>query len=102
MQIPEERKQKFMELRARESQNKRHLENCPEVYDKLSVNWDGQVTACCGDWDNQLLVGDLGQESLQSIFTGEKMRRIQKLISEDRYDELPVCRTCFECIELIK
>lgn len=102
MEISDERKQQFMRLRDRESQNKCHLGNCPEVYDKLSINWDGQVTACCGDWDNQLLVGDIYKDSLKTIFANERMRRIQKLISENQYDKIPICRTCFECIELIK
>ena len=98
MNISGERKQKFLQLKSQENLPKKHFKVCPEVYDKLSVNWDGTVTACCADYDNMLIVGDLNAESLQEIYQGERIHKIREIISRNSYDEIPLCRTCFECI----
>lgn len=102
MNVTEERKQKFLELRQRGTLQKRRPDACPEVFDKLSVNWDGSVTACCGDYDKQLVVGDLDRETLQEIFCGEKIQKIRKILSEGGYDKLPKCRDCWQYIDLQK
>ena len=102
MQISEERKQKFLELKARETLQKQHLPVCPEVYDKLSVNWDGTVSACCSDYDNMMIVGNLNENTLRDIYTGEKINKIREIISRDGYDDIPLCKTCYQYIELRK
>lgn len=67
---------------------------CPEVFGKLSIDWDGKVTACCGDYDNFMVVGDLAHESLESIWKGEKMDYYrQKLLINDR-SGLELCKKC--------
>jgi len=67
---------------------------CPEVFGKLSVNWDGTVSACCGDYDNMMLVGDVKRTSLKRIWQSRKMRRYQKMLREMKHSELPLCKNC--------
>ena len=50
MNISEERKNIFLRLQQNESLIHKHFAVCEEVYDKLSINWDGTVTACCADY----------------------------------------------------
>lgn len=102
MKISETEKEKILELREKETLNKRHLKICPEVYDKLSVNWNGDVTACCADYDNKMIVGNIFDNDLHEIFTNEKIKEIRKIISNDEYDKLPICSQCFEYIDLQK
>jgi len=102
MRISEQRKQEFLDLRKKENLIRRRPDGCPEAYDKLSVNWDGTVSACCGDYDNELLVGDLNRETLREIFQGAAIRRIREALSRDDYGGLPLCRDCYQYIELQK
>ena len=102
MNISDERKEMFAQLKKRETLLKQRLPACPEVYDKLSVNWDGTVSACCADYDKLLLVGDLRSETLREIFEGVPIQRIRDVLSKENYDALPVCRNCYQCIELRK
>lgn len=67
---------------------------CPEVFGKLSVNWDGTVSACCGDYDNKMLVGDVKENSLEKIWHSSKMNHYRKMLKEMRHSELPLCRNC--------
>ncbi|HOF19459.1 MAG TPA: SPASM domain-containing protein, partial [Phycisphaerae bacterium] len=82
-------------LKEKESVLRVHPE-CPEVYDKLSVNWDGTVSACCADYDDQMLVGDIRTETLADIWKCPKLNAYRKLLAEMRHDELPVCRLCWD------
>lgn len=100
MRISGERKQEFLRLQKKENMIGRRLSACPEVFDKLSINWDGKVTACCSDFDEKLIVGDLTMESLQSIFLGERIRKSREILGEDGYNRLPLCRDCYQYIEL--
>ena len=72
---------------------KRYIE-CPEVFDKLSVNWDGLVTACCGDYDNEMIVGDIKETTLKEIWGNSKMKYYRQMLADMRHAELPLCRNC--------
>ena len=69
--------------------------SCPEMFDKLSVNWDGTVTACCSDWNNTLLVGDLRHSTLEDIWKGDNMDYYRKMIVNNRHSELVPCNNCY-------
>lgn len=68
--------------------------SCPEIFDKLSINWDGTVSACCGDYDNKMLVGDLNEETLLDIWHGAKLAYYREMIVNGKHSELELCRSC--------
>ncbi len=82
-------------LKEQETVVKKHPE-CPEVFDKLSINWDGTVSACCADYDNMMLVGDLKTNSLQEIWRSKSMTHYRTMLADMRHDELAICRTCYD------
>ena len=67
---------------------------CNEVMIKLSVNWDGTVTACCGDFDNCMKVGDLEESSLKEIWTCKKMNSFREILEKGERDKIPFCSKC--------
>lgn len=83
------------ELMKAESVIRKHPE-CPEVYDKLSINWDGTVTACCDDPNNEMLLGSVSENSIQEIWTSEKLNHYREILAQMRHDELPRCKTCYD------
>lgn len=68
--------------------------NCPELFSKLSINWDGTVSGCCSDWDNYMLVGDLNKEGLEDIWNGNKIKAYRKAILNNTHNSLFLCRRC--------
>ncbi|NVK18596.1 MAG: radical SAM protein [Methylocystaceae bacterium] len=82
-------------LKAEESVVKKHPE-CPEVYDKLSINFDGTVTACCGDSDNLMLIGDLEESTISEIWKSKRLNKYRTMLADMRHDDLPLCKTCFD------
>jgi pyruvate-formate lyase-activating enzyme len=72
---------------------------CPEVFDKLSVNWDGSVSACCGDYDNYTIVGDLKFNTLSEIWRGKPIDKLRSALLEYRHHENHLCSRCARSLE---
>jgi radical SAM protein with 4Fe4S-binding SPASM domain len=72
---------------------------CPEVFDKLNINWDGTVSACCGDYDNFTIVGDVKKQSLKEIWNDEPLRKMRKMLLEYRHNENHLCARCARSME---
>jgi len=87
-------------LKTQESLVKKHFDICPEVFDKLSINSDGIVCACCFDYDNKMIVGDLQKNTLQEIWSSEKMKKYQKLLAEKHYDAIDLCKHCYDTMKI--
>jgi len=69
---------------------------CPEIFDKLSVYWDGRVTACCRDFDGVMLLGDIREQTLAEIWRSEKLSAYRQALARDEYDKFPLCRVCWD------
>ena len=69
-------------------------ETCPYIFYAMSVNADGQVSACFLDWGRKLLIGDARHESLLDIWRGDAMNalRLQHLQGQRRCNA--VCGSC--------
>jgi MoaA/NifB/PqqE/SkfB family radical SAM enzyme len=60
----------------------------------IAICWDGRCCLCAVDLECQVEVGDVTQQTLQSIWMG-KHRELRRLQSEGRWDLLPkLCREC--------
>jgi radical SAM protein with 4Fe4S-binding SPASM domain len=67
---------------------------CMEVWHKLTVKWDGQVSACCGDFDNTLVVGNMKDFTLKEIWEGEELKAVRTLLDNNRHRSLTLCKDC--------
>lgn len=101
MRISEAEKERIRELKKRETISHTYRKICPDAFDKLSVNWNGDVTICCSDYDDYLLIGNILTQDLKEIFNSEKADAYRKIISKNEYEKLPICNTCFEEMKLI-
>lgn len=100
MNISEERKKEFINLKGRQSLLEKHLDVCPEVYNKLSILWNGDVTMCCNDYDGKdMVIGNITQKSIKELWNAPKAREICKKL-EEGYDQIEICRNCYEYIAL--
>lgn len=67
---------------------------CTYIFYAMAVNADGTVSACCPDWDQKLVVGNLRQESLRAIWNSAAMTDLRRLHLQGRRRENSVCRAC--------
>lgn len=67
---------------------------CTYIFYAMAVNADGTVSACCPDWDEKLVVGDLRRDSLRAIWNADAMHQLRLLHLRGRRRDNPVCRAC--------
>lgn len=67
---------------------------CTAPFLRLSILWDGRIPACCEDWLNRVIVGDLSSQSLETIWHGEPMNHHRRLLWSGQYDERVGCGIC--------
>jgi len=79
---------------------KRVYSPCTEVYQKLSVDWNGKVTCCCGDYDNFMVVGDTAVSSLFDIWNHSgDLKRFRDMLDRNMHKSMPLCSTCYHTYE---
>ena len=60
-----------------------------------AIFWDGKVTTCCVNFrENELVMGDLGYQSLREIWRGEKFKRLRRAHLEQNFNQFPTCAHC--------
>lgn len=99
VKLKPEEKLRLESLLKYETVSKTHLP-CSEIFNVLSVNWDGTVSACCVDYNKKMLVGDLKNDSLREIWTSRKMETYRKLLFEMKHDSLELCSKCYDYMDL--
>jgi len=60
----------------------------------IQVQVDGTVNVCCFDFDGEMLIGDLRNQTFAEILGGPELRRIRELHALGRADELRLCAIC--------
>jgi radical SAM protein with 4Fe4S-binding SPASM domain len=74
----------------------RKYKPCTEVMTKLSINWNGDITACCKDYDGQMVIGNIRGTSLQEVWVSEKMNRLRAIVGQTcNHAQLPMCSKCY-------
>ena len=66
---------------------------CPAPNEQFVILWDGTVTVCCTDYEGTLNMGNVHEQSIEEIWTGEKWRRLRTTMWEDVL-ESKTCRVC--------
>ena len=93
-------KKLLLELKEKESMVEERLKICPEVFGKVSVDWDGQITGCCSDYNREMIIGDIKKDSLYNIFHGEKVEEYRKMLRKREFEKIPHCSRCFDLMGL--
>ncbi len=89
-----------LELLKKQETITKYYRPCAEVYQKLSVDWDGKVTCCCGDFDNFLVVGNINESRLSSIWNNSKELKIFRgLLDKNLHRCLTLCSTCYHAYD---
>lgn len=79
-------------------ENKRAINSnfvCPQLFQRLVVQWDGTVTPCCVDANNTLKLGNIKENSLKEIWNSKKLKAIRELHLSFNYHKIPVCSVCY-------
>lgn len=102
MQIESKEKEKIRQLQEREKINRTYSPVCVEAFDKLSINWNGDVTLCCSDYDNFMIIGNILDMDLHQLFNSRAANQYRDMIIQKQMGRIKCCSECYETVPLHK
>jgi|SRR5688572_12607894 len=67
---------------------------CAFPFYSLVIKANGDVVACCVDWNKNTSVGNIHRNSFGEIWDGANLREFRRMHLEGRRHENPSCRSC--------
>lgn len=67
---------------------------CRLLWDRVIINYDGKITACCVDFDADMVYGDYNSGSLLEAWNNATMQAWRKNHLMNRTDAMPLCSKC--------
>jgi len=71
-----------------------HVKACPQIFKGVQVNSDGRVIPCCADWAAINVLGDIHDESLDKIWTGDRLKQLRIRHLEGQRHTFKPCNQC--------
>lgn len=68
---------------------------CEQLYQRMFLKCNGNVTVCCVDGDDEYVVGNWKEQRLVDIWTSPKYQAIRDAHASGNYDKFSICRKCF-------
>jgi len=67
---------------------------CALIWQKMVVDWNGNVVLCCDDWNHSTVLGNLKKQSIEEIWKGEKLKKIRESHVKREFSKIPLCAKC--------
>ena len=68
---------------------------CAQPFQRMFLKYNGNVTICCVDDKDEVIVGNWRTQKLHQIWNGADYKEIRRLHAEGAYYEMPMCRKCY-------
>jgi MoaA/NifB/PqqE/SkfB family radical SAM enzyme len=65
---------------------------CPAPYEQLVVQWNGDVTTCCTDYEGRTKTANVFAQSIEAVWTSDVLKQRKRDMLEGRL--LDVCAKC--------
>lgn len=69
--------------------------SCEQLFQRMFLKCNGNVTVCCVDGDDEYIVGNWKEQRLIDIWNAPKYKEIRDLHASGNYDKIAMCRKCF-------
>ncbi|WP_206245233.1 radical SAM protein [Novosphingobium terrae] len=78
-----------------------HIIRCEgKIFNDLIIDSDGAVVACCNDFEREVPVGNLKDNTLAELLVDPRRHEMIRLLEENRHDEISTCARCRADIRL--
>lgn len=67
---------------------------CKYLWTRMAVFWNGDVTLCCRDYNNEMKLGNVAEQNVEDIWLGEKMQGLRRAHFEGRRRDIHLCHHC--------
>ncbi|PWL29839.1 SPASM domain-containing protein [uncultured Roseivirga sp.] len=71
------------------------INHCWKMWHSCVITWDGKVVPCCFDKDAHYQLGEMKEQTFESIWRGESYTRFRQSLIKSR-SEIEMCKNCSE------
>ena len=68
---------------------------CAQPFQRMFLKYNGNVTICCVDDKDEVIVGNWREQPLHAIWNGEQYKEIRRLHADGDYYKMSMCRKCY-------
>lgn len=68
---------------------------CAQPFQRMFLKYNGNVTICCVDDKDEVVVGNWRGQRLHDIWNGPNYRNIRQLHGAGEYHQMAMCRKCY-------
>lgn len=69
-------------------------QTCKDLWQRITIFWNGDVTSCCADLNGESLIGNLRTQNITEVWQAEALTKIKTLHREKRFGEIHLCANC--------
>lgn len=84
----------FREYKRRMNVTSPRKKYCWDLWSRMTIFWNGDVTVCCLDVDGDFVFGNLRNETIREIWNNEKLISLKKTHKERNFQKFPLCAKC--------
>jgi radical SAM protein with 4Fe4S-binding SPASM domain len=59
----------------------------------MTINWDGSVVPCCLDYEGEIILGNVKNQTLKEIWLGDGFKQFRKKLLKD-INSVDMCKKC--------
>lgn len=97
--VPPKHRERLESAAAASKVIKKHPAPCTEIYDKITIHWDGAARVCCNDYSGKTNLGNINVDDFQTIWRHETMDSYRKNVAKGDYKG-PLCSVCWDYMDL--
>ena len=75
---------------------------CPYLWQRITVTASGDIPLCISDWDLDVTIGNLAENSIKDIWQGKIMNHYRNLHTSNRRLEIASCQKCIRNLPAIE
>ncbi|HKI48719.1 MAG TPA: radical SAM protein [Desulfobacteria bacterium] len=73
---------------------KPRTKTCPQLWERMAIYWNGDVSMCGEDLNGSWIVGNLRDQSIKDVWLGRKLEQIKKIHKEGEFNKISLCAYC--------
>ena len=70
------------------------------LHGPLQIRWNGEVSACCFDFNNQLIIGDLSKGTYDDLFEDARYKKLYDAHNSGDMKDYTICDNCDQLYEV--
>jgi len=85
---------KYIEIEKKYRIDSHVLSICAEPYQRLFINYDGNISPCCSFFGYEISLGNIYEDSIYNIWHNSKIKKLRSCVNGPESEQFIACKKC--------